>query len=303
MEYRRIVQELHAPARRQYPRRRTIIKGYNDLFQADLVEMQPYAKENKGYRYILMVIDTYSKYLWAAPLKSKGAKEVAQVFEKTVLHQRVPRNLQTDQGKEFFNADFKRLMEKYNVNHYTTYSNLKAAIVERANRTIKTKMWAEFSLQGNHKWLDLLPELIEEYNATKHRTIGMRPKDVTSRTKLTMYKHIKRTAPVHFKIGDQVRVSKYKTVFRKGYLPSWTNELFTISKVQYTNPTTYLLRDALGNDILGAFYKEELQKTLYPDTYLIERVLRRKGNKVYVKWRGLGKEHNSWIDANKVIQK
>jgi len=300
MEYRRVVKELHAPARRNFPRRRIVIKGYDDLFQADLVEMIPYARENKGFRYILMVIDAYSKYLWAVPVKSKSGPDVAQAMS-TVLQQRKPKNLQTDQGKEFFNIEFKRLTDRHNINHYTTYSHMKAAIVERVNRTIKEKMWKEFSFQGNHKWLDLLPQLIKEYNATIHRTTGMKPKEVTPKTKLDAYHHIKKTAPVHFKVGDHVRISKFKRHFAKGYLPNWTNEIFTISKVHLTNPTTYLLRDYRGDDITGGFYKEELQKVRYPDVYLIEKILRRKGNRVYVKWRGFGNEHNSWVDANKVL--
>lgn len=302
MEKRQVAKELHAPARRRYPRRATVIRGYNDLFQADLVEMIPYARVpgNRGYKYILMVIDTWSKYLWAIPLKNKTGKEVAEAMAK-VLAERVPKNLQTDHGKEFYNPEFRRLMSDYNINHYSTYSNLKAAIVERVNRTLKNAMWREFSAQGTYKWVELLPRLVREYNSRQHRTIGMAPKNVTPAIPLTVYKRLKRTAPVHFKAGDHVRVSKYKGVFEKGYTPNWSTEIFTIREVQRTNPTTYLLKDENDQAILGAFYREELQRTRYPKNFLIEKVLKRQGNRLYVKWLGFGPEANSWITKDQLL--
>ena len=300
-EKRQVARELHAPARRHYPRRRTVIKGYNDLFQADLVEMIPYARENRGYRYILMVIDAYSKYLWAAPVKSKGGKDVTEAMEQILSEGRVPQNLQTDHGREFYNPDFRQLMTRHNINHYSSYGTTKASIVERANRTIKNWMWRDFNYYGSYKWLDLLPVLIKRYNARVHRTTRMAPKDVGPRTGLTVYVRLKRTAPVRFQVGDKVRISKMKGVFEKGYLPNWSTEIYTIDHVQRTNPTTYLLKDYTGNSILGAFYAEELQKTKYSDIYLIEKI-RRRGNKVYVKWLGFSNEHNSWVDENDVIR-
>lgn len=97
-------------------------------------------------------------------------------------------------------------------------------------------------------------------------------------------------------VGDFVRISKYKGCFEKGFTPNWSTEIFKIYKVQDTNPTTYLLEDARSRPILGAFYKEEIQKTNHPDIYLVEKVLKRKRNKVYVKWLGLPASENSWID-------
>ncbi|KAJ8915420.1 hypothetical protein NQ315_003180 [Exocentrus adspersus] len=102
-------------------------------------------------------------------------------------------------------------------------------------------------------------------------------------------------------MGDIVRISKNKHIFAKGYTPNWTTELFKITAVKITNPTTYLLEDMRGQPIQGAFYAEELQKTTKSDVYLVEKVLKRKGQKVYVKWLDLDKSHNSWIDKNNVL--
>lgn len=304
---REIVAELHKPARKNYARRRVIIRGLDETFQADLVEMIPYAKFNKNYRYILVVIDTFSKYVWLAPLKNKSAQDVAAamkgIFSKD---NRIPKNLQTDWGKEFYNKDFSKLMKQYNINHYSTFSNKKASLVERVNRTLKSLMWKEFSLQGSYKWLHLLPEIALEYNTRKHRTIHMKPADVTKQNEKqllnTVYSHIKRVEPVaaKFYIGDNVRISKTRSAFEKGYTPNWSNEIFVVDQVRLTNPITYSLKDKSGQPIQGAFYTYELQKVKYPDTYLVEKVLRRKGDMLYVKWLGFNKTHNSWVHKSSI---
>lgn len=303
---KQVIDELHKPARVKFKRRHTIVKGLNDLFQADLVEMIPYASVNKGFRYILMVLDVFSKKLWARPVKRKTGEEVTKAM-KEILVEAVPKNLQTDQGKEFFNKSFKHLMDKYKINHYSTFSSMKASVVERCNRTIKNMMWKEFSLQGNFKWLNMLPEIVSRYNDTKHSTTRFRPSKVTKwhekRILNTAFSHVKTIDPrkAKFTVGDRVRISKHRQLFKKGYTPSWSNEVFEIKKVQYTNPRTYLLVDDRKNDILGGFYEEELQKVKHPDVYLVEKVLKRSGNKVFVKWLGLDKTHNSWITKNAIV--
>jgi hypothetical protein len=306
IEKRRLVEELHAPARRNFPRRRVIVRGYDDLWQADIVEMRPYSRFNGGYHYILTVIDVLSKYAWAVPLKGKGGSETADAIAAIIRDsERRPRNMQTDMGKEFYNADVQRLMRKHDINHYSTYSVLKASIVERFNRTLKNNMWKMFTLNGTYKWVDALPRLVSDYNVRKHRTIGMRPVDVTpaiaERLLATVYSAIKIAGPAKFKTGDPVRVSKYKTIFEKGYTPNWTTEVFKIVTVQRTNPVTYLLEDYRGKSVAGAFYEHELRRATYPDVFLVEKVLRRKGDEVYVKWLGFDGSHNSWIQKDNVL--
>lgn len=302
---RQVVEELHKPARKNFKRRRIIIKSLKDLFQADLVEVIPYARENRGYKYILVVINCFSKYVWALPLKNKTGPEVSKVME-SVLKQQTPNNLQTDSGLEFFNSHFEKLMKKYKVNHYNVFSEKKAAIVERVNRTLKNMMWKEFSFRGNYKWLDVLPKIVYQYNNKKHRTIGMKPIDVTEKHEKhllnTAYNHIK-ISDLHtkFKVGDHVRISKLRGKFAKGYQPNWSTEIFTIRKIQYTNPTTYLLKDENNKDILGGFYKEQLEKVKYSDVYLVEKVLKKRGDNVYVKWLGFDNKHNSWINNKDVV--
>ncbi|KAJ8913491.1 hypothetical protein NQ315_002642 [Exocentrus adspersus] len=299
-----VAEELHKSARKNFKRRRTIIKGFGDLWQIDLAEMQPYAKSNRGHRYILVVIDCYSKYVWTRAVKNKTASEVAKAM-RGILNDAnyAPRNCQSDQGLEFYNKSFKALMDQYGINHYSTYSTKKAAIVERVIKTIKNWLYKEFSSLGRYEWLSILPTITDQYNRRIHSTTKMRPIDVRPDTLIDAYNNPK-IAPkkFKFKVGDVVRVSKYKGVFSRGFTPNWSNELFKIAKANITNPATYLLEDMEAKPILGCFYEYELQKTKYPDVYLIEKILRRSGNRVYVRWLGLPDSHNSWVNKADIIK-
>jgi hypothetical protein len=217
-----------------------------------------------------------------------------------ITSKRYPKNLQTDNGKEFYNKMFSDLMRKYKINHYSTFSSLKASIIERFNRTLKEKMWREFSLNGSYKWVNLLETLTYQYNNSKHRTIKMKPSEVNkqnaSKLMSTVYNRIKITHTPKFKTGDFVRISKFKHLFEKGYTPNWTTEVFKIRKVQLTNPVTYLLEDFQGSQIQGGFYKHELLKTKFNNVYLVEKIIKRRGDKVFVKWLGFPNKFNSYIN-------
>ena len=304
---REVVEELHKPARKNFHRRITVIKGYGDLWQIDLAEMQPYASVNKGHRYIFIVIDCYSKFIWARGVKSKTAIELFKAM-KSVLKEvdYAPKHIQSDHGGEFYNQRFAKLMEQYNINHYSTYSTKKASIVERVIRTLKSWLYKEFSARGSYKWINILPDIIKKYNYKVHRTTGMRPADVTPRTRIHAYKHSNIVSKPKFHVGDIVRINKYKNIFEKGYTANWTTELFKITKVRKIKPTTYLISDMSGQPVKGCFYEQELQKTRNPDIYLVEKILRRKKyadgrRKIYVKWLGLPNKENSWILENDII--
>ena len=174
--------------------------------------MQKFSRWNAGYRYLLMVLDVFSKYGWIVPLKDKKGETVMNAFKTILKEGRKPEYLWTDKGKEYYNKHVKELLDKNKITLYSTENEEKSSVCERWNRTIKTKMWKKFTIQGNTQYLDMLPKLVKEYN----NTLKQKPK---------------------FKIGDKVRISKYKwNVFDKGYTPNWTEELFTTDKIQYTNP-------------------------------------------------------------------
>ena len=132
------MEELHKLARRNYPRRKFNVKGLDETWQSDLIEMQPYAPKNKGIKYRLTVIGVLSKFAWAVPVKRKTAQDVTAAMGSVLQQGRVPSNLQTDKGKEFYNANFQNLMSRYHRNHYSTYSNLKASEIFTMNRVMPT---------------------------------------------------------------------------------------------------------------------------------------------------------------------
>lgn len=172
MSKQQVVDEIHRYARKKFMHRKYVMYGIADTLQADLIEMQPFKGSNNRHRYILIVIDVFSKMAYAEALKDKTGSMVTQAMER-IIHQVLRhnpqyhiKNLHTDAGTEFYNSHMKQMLDKYKINHYSTFSTLKASIVERLIRTIKHKLYKQFSLQGNYKWLKLLPEIIKRYNDT-----------------------------------------------------------------------------------------------------------------------------------------
>lgn len=272
----------------------------------DTGNLKGISKINKNYKNILTIIDSFSKISWAIPLKDKTGKLVTEAFKTILNNKNKPINLQSDNGKEFYNKDFQNLMKEYNINHYSSYSEIKSSIVERFNRTLKEKMWKEFSKRGNYKWIDILDELINEYNNSYHSTIKMKPIEVNKDNEKEVLNNIygdnklKKEKP-KFKLNDYVRISKYKGIFEKGYTPNWSMEVFQINKIIYSSPITYMIKDLNEEEIKGKFYTQELMKTNYPHDYLIEKVLKRKGDQIYVKWLGFDNSHNSWINKSNLV--
>ena len=302
------VYTLHKPVRKNFKTEKVYIHEIDEQWQSDLVEMISYTDENKGYKYLLTVIDCFSKFAWVFPLKTKTGEETSKAMEKIFNDKnRKPQKIQTDNGKEYYNREMNKLFEKYNIHHFSTYSDKKASIIERFNRTLKEKMWKMFTHNGNHQWTDILDDLVDGYNNHYHRSIKMTPieaskKENTSEVYLNLFgisKSHKDSKP-QLKVGDIVRITKYKSVFSKGYLPNWSTEQFKIAKVHEGNPVTYEIQDLGDEEIKGRFYEEEL--TLFDNVsmeYIVEKVLKRRTKdgmkEVFVKWYGYPEKFNSWI--------
>ena len=150
-------------------------------------------------------------------------------------------------------------------------------------------------------YIDKLDDIVDEYNNTYHTTIKMKPIDVKDNTYINADKEINNKDP-KFKVGDRVRISKYKNIFAKGYMPNWSEEIFVINKVKNTIPRTYVINDLNDEEITRTFYEKELQKT-NQEEFRIEKVIRRKGDKLYVKWKGYHNSFNSWIDKASLVQR
>lgn len=278
---------LHKPARKNFDTRRVFVHYIDQQWQADLVEMIPYEKDNNGFRYLLTVIDCFSKYAWSIPIHYKRGKDIVKAFNKIFkirsndpdsnIRGRKPSKIQTDLGKEFYNKDVQQLFKENNIIHFSTHSNYKASIVERFNRTLKEKMWKYFtnkriSEKQTYKWIDILDDLMYNYNNSYHSSIKMTPVEASKKENLQQVddnlfsnKKVIVKKP-KFKIGDLVRINKYKSIFAKGYLPNYTKEVFVIDEIIKSNKNkkivepviTYKIKALNGEEILGIFYEKEL---------------------------------------------
>ena len=301
---------LHKNARKRFPTRKYVVNNIDSQWQADLADMQQISKYNKGYKYMLTVIDILSRSAWARPMKSKFGHEVAEAFDSILSEGRIPERIQTDQGKEFENVHVSRLMDQYHIEMFSVKSAYKAAMVERFNRTIKTKLWRYFTARNTYKWIDVLPSFMEGYNNSYHRSIKMKPADVNPENAMEVWLRLYGSLPRHVRaddkisVGDRVRISKVKSIFEKGYLPNWSEEEFFVDEINIKfKPTMYKLIDYHGNRLDGSFYAYELQVVeREEESFIIDQIIRRRrrGNQIQylVKWRGYPDSFNSWVTAD-----
>ena len=301
---------LHRRARKRYPYRKYYVNTIDDQWQMDLADMNQIQRQNANHRYILTCIDILSRYAWARPLKTKQGSEVADAIEDIFeTSGRKPKRVQTDQGKEFYNAPVKRLLARHDIELFSVKSPTKCALVERWNRTLKTKLWKYFTSRNTYKWLDVLPKIVHAYNHSKHRVIKTKPADVNKENAQIVWNRFygndarNRRTIKGLRVGDRVRISKVKGQFEKGYLPNWSREEFFVHEINDKFlPSMLTLKDHKGEIIEGKFYADEVQKIdrdVDDDVYEVEKVLQRKrkdGEMWYlVKWLGYGNDFNSWI--------
>ena len=258
--------------------------------------MQLLSKYKKGISFLLCVIDIFSKYAWVAPLKDKKGISIVKAFQ-IILKQSNSRKSNkrwVDKGSEFYNTYFKKWLRDNNIVMYSTHNEGKSVVAERFIRMLKSKIYKYITSISKNVYIGKLNDIVDEYNNTYHTTIKMKPIDVKDNTYINADEEINNKDP-KFKVGDHVRISKYKKIFAKGYMPNWNEEVFVIKKVKNTVPWTYVINDLNGEEITGTFHEKELQKT-NQEQFRIEKVIRRKGNKLYVKWKGYNNSFNSWID-------
>lgn len=325
---------LHRPARKKYKMKKVVVGGANIQLQMDLVDMQAWASQNSGYRYILLAVDCFSRYAYSRPLKTKQGQVVVASIEEILdeAEKRVDRKikqLQVDEGTEFYNHHVKSLLENRHVSIFSTKSPTKAQMVERLIRTLRSRQERFNTLGGKRVWLKSFPLLVSSYNKTSHSALpkDMAPSDVTLKNERMVWKHLygeefflnkplgkqaeKKT--VLLKVGASVRLSKRKKTFEKAYYQNYTDEIFFISHVsKSTRPPSYRISDVHGEVLEGVFYRPELSPVSFnevakrgpkSEAYAVEDILKeeiRKGGKkfLFVKWRGYPSSANQWIRAD-----
>ena len=301
---------LHKPARIRYTTNKTKAKAVDHVWQADLTDLSNIAVYNDNIKFLLFVIDVYSRYLFITPLKNKKGTTVAEAFNSIFKsNNRIPGVLITDKGSEFISKEVQLLLKKYNIGYATTNSIHKASIAERVQRTIKMKMSKYFTLHNTHQYINILDDLVNAYNHSVHSTVCSSPYAISydSVSPCNIKEDVIVNNKQMFNVGDHVRVSKAKTVFEKGYNQNWTIEIFTVSKIIHPRVSKnkvymYKIKDLAGEEIIGRFYSEELQKVKYDPKkrFLIEKVIsvvkdRNSRKKALVKWLGYSERFNSWI--------
>ena len=215
--------------------------------------MQLISKFNKGFRFLLCVIDIYSKYAWVVPLKDKKGAVIVNTFQSILKKSnRKPNMIWVDKGGEFYNRLMKSWLENNDIEMYSTHNEGKSVVAERFIRTIKNKIYKHMNSTSKNVYNDKLDDIVNEYNNTKHRTTKMKPIDVKDNTYIDFGKDLNDN-DLKFKVGDHVRISKYKSIFAKGYTPNWSEEVFVIKKIKNTVPWTYIIDDLNGEQITGTF--------------------------------------------------
>ena len=316
-------------ARREHPheRRRVVVHGLDDTWTADLADVSSHAQDNDGVRYILVVVDVFSKHAWAEPMKTKEARTAAQAFRAVLARAapRIPTHLWTDAGSEFKGA-FDALCRQRGIQRYTTQNEGKAVIAERFIRTLRGRLGRLADATGSWRWVDALQTLVGNYNGTPSRTHGLAPSAVNADNARAVAERLygqsddrraveqaaALSARPRFKVGDLVHISALKSLFAKeGTTHHWSRELYRVIGVASGPPVRYRLADVAVGDTLeadepleGEFYEAELSPAAPPSTYKVERVVQRRTRagrqEALVKWLGWPDKYNQWVPADSV---
>ena len=273
-------------AQGKFPRQKIIVSDVGDCFEIDLADMGPkpwMIRLNKGYRFILVVIDQLSRYVWAEPLKTKTGEEVAQAFDRILQRARIsPKKLASDHGGEFYNRAFTRVLKKWDiVTHYSPSDEiLKCVFVERVIRSLKNITTRYFIQNNSYKWYNALQDIIKTYNYTRHSVLKTSPvqvlyMDAEEIEDLWQRLYGKPLNPkqqkalkkglTQFKVGDRVRISLQKAIFEKGYTPAWSRQIYRVYARKYAPYSLlYKVMDLDGSPVPGVFYREQLRKHIGP---------------------------------------
>ena len=272
---------MHKRVINKYQRRMVYTSGIDEIWTADLITLnrKEYVKQNDNYKYILTVMDTFSRYSWIRVTRTKDKETIANAFLDVIKKsERKCKRLWTDNGGEFLNKHFENTLKRLKISRYTTKSPLKAIMIDCYNQTIMNKLAALFTQRGNYRYIDVIHSIVNKYNHSYHSSIKMTPTEASkpSNEALVYYnlydkrrrEQYLQNKKAKFKINDRVRIIRSKKHFQKGYDKRWSNEIYLIYKVlDFTLPPTYKIKEILENGkykyISRNFYENELQKTKF----------------------------------------
>ena len=252
---------MHKPVIKKINKRKVYSQFRDNIWGVDLADTQSLSKKNKGIKYFSCAIDLFSKYAFVVPLKDKKGISIVNAFNKIIKQSnRKTNKIRVDQGSEFYNRVFKKWLPDNDIIMYSTFTEGRSVVAERFIRTLKNELYKHMTATGKNVYYDVLDDVVNEYNNTKHNTIKMKPIDVGDNKRVYINEHNEKDS--RFKVDDRVRISKFKNTFAKGYTPNWSTEIFIINKINDTIPYTYNLKDLNGEEIIDSFYDRELQKSI-----------------------------------------
>ena len=309
---------LNKPIRRAFRRLRVIVSGLRDQYEADLADMQKLKDKNDGIRFLLVVIDVFSRMMWVEPLTTKSEDEVIKAFKKIFVRAPKPRRLRTDRGGEFTGNKVETFFDSSDIEHWTAHNDeMKANYAERVIRTLKSSLYGYMRKNKTGRYVDVLQDLVASYNDTQHRSTGMKPSEVTPgdverhlwwhqyKPKTPHIKGGRKPTRFKYKTGDHVCISHKAERFHRGHDEKWTREIFQIRQpFERFGIPKYRLTDVQGEELKGTFYEAELQKVEYSEnnSFEIEKVIDRRRQspgkrkfELLIKWKGWPDKFNSWI--------
>lgn len=265
------VYTLHKQRKLRFQRLKYNPLNIDDVWSIDLADMQNIFGFNR-YRYILAIVENFSRYAWCVPIKNKTSEHVINAFESVFRKTtRRPLNILSDRGREFENKKFISYLREHSIHFYTANDPAtKASLCERFIRSIKSIIYRYFTHKKTKKFVDVLDQLVTIYNKRPHRSIGCAPADVTESNVLKVWEYVSKKYPKSifnekipkFTVGTYVRISNPKHLFDKGYEKQWSNEIFSVNKVILSYPHTYRISALDGEKINSLFYEDELQEVV-----------------------------------------
>lgn len=261
---------LHKDVKRRFPRRRYLVAHIDEQFQADLVDLKQYGRANRGIRYLLCVIDVFSKFAYVEPIKTKSGEHVKEAFEK-IFAKAVPKVVYSDRGLEFMDKRVQELFRQLHIQHILARQFVKAAVVERFQRTLQNKIFRVMTTRKTRRYVDVLPALVEGYNNSYHTSIRMAPSAVSEHNSAHVFRTLYgastksdflargRSSQKSLQVGDKVRVPRRHGAFTKGYALKWSDELYTIAQVIPGERLMYRIVDGEGSELPTRFYAEQVQ--------------------------------------------
>lgn len=305
---------LHRPVKRNFKRGRVIVEGPNTQFDADLSVMSSMAQYNDGVKFLLIVIDVFSRYLYVVPLKSKMGKDVVQGFDKVFKMNR-PKCLRTDKGTEFTCKQTSNYFKAQGVHHFVTHNEPKANYAERVIRTLKGRMVRYFSHKQTLRYIDVLPDLVESYNDTVHSSIGRPPSQVDTNNAREVFwfqywpkksKHVpkkSREKTFTLTVGDYVRLTHLRKTFMREYDETYTGEVFKIThRFRRQGMQMYRVADLSDEQLSGTFYLTELEKVNVVEDHIwkvakVIKTRKRRGQEreMLVRWLYFPEKFDSWV--------